>query len=478
MRRFFPLGAIVLILTAGCGGLKGGRPAPVAAPPTPPPFNVTNPQIHVVGKQTVYRVWVDEAGGFGRHIRFERSVDGGATWSSPITLDHDKPDTSRSRDPDLVTDEKGHILVTWQTKHQTGEKEIRFTASEDFGATWRPQSVRINQAAGAFEPRIAWDKDRHVYVTWFDERLGAVRPGARKVKDLMVYFTRSSDLGRTWAEDIPLSTGVPDKTKRVLISAHPVIGADAQGRVYVLWQDTRTGQGELFFRRSEDFGASWGEELNVSRGGLSAGNHSLLADQAGHLLVVWNDRREGGEAIFLTRSEDGGKDWTPPTRVGQAAPAGVGAAFPNPAVTADGRLYLAWQDERNGRPDIYLAISTDRGKSWEEKETRLDRDDAGTAVSRLPRVAADGHGRVAVVWEDDRAGGEAIYLTASKDAGRTWSREVVVSPPGDRSHSARNAQVALDEATGALHVIWEAWEGSDPTETTKRLGYRRLPFPK
>jgi hypothetical protein len=146
------------------------------------------------------------------------------------------------------------------------------------------------------------------------------------------------------------------------------------------------------------------------------------------------------------------------------------------ALDPDGRLYVAWQDRRNGREDIYMNISADRGKTWLERDIRLDRDDPGTGISRTPYVVARKGGHVAVVWSDDRSGFDRLLLNWSRDGGATWpAEEISVDVPGAATDHARNGRLAWDE-TGVLHAVWEAWKG-EGQQVEKHVEYRRLTLP-
>lgn len=101
---------------------------------------------------------------------------------------------------------------------------------------------------------------------------------------------------------------------------------------------------------------------------------------SGRLYLVYNDVTEvvGGEAdvnLVLRDSVDGGANWSEPRIVnGDGAPAGD-QFMPWIECDAEGRLHLAYFDNRrNATPDasgialldVYYAMSTDGGSTWEE----------------------------------------------------------------------------------------------------------------
>jgi hypothetical protein len=144
-------------------------------------------------------------------------------------------------------------------------------------------------------------------------------------------------------------------------------------------------------------------------------------------------------------------------------------ASPTALLAADGEAFVAWQDPRNGREDIFLAHSTDGGRTWGKEDQRMDMDDVGTAVSRYPKLARSRDGRVALAWEDDRGGFEAVYLRVRSTGARPeWGREMVLSSPAPKL-AARLPQL-LWAPDGMLHAAWEVWDHTlGPANVGKRV---------
>jgi hypothetical protein len=466
---------------------------PAGAPPTGVVSELgrvsgeSDPKVYVDSAGTVYRLWIGDSTGKGGDIRFQRSVDGGRTWTAaPVTLDRGKPPGARSMFPDLVAGADGRLMIVWRTKYgeQRSRKELQFLASPDRGVTWPGPPRVLNQGGGAMSGGIAAGRDGLVVAAWYDERRTVPRGATRASRGFKIYVNRSEDSGLTWLPDgTELSGEAPHdeggqgaasrRRKPGFISALPVVAADGRGGAFVAWIDNREGRTEVYFRASTDDGKSWGPEINVSRGALSATNHQLLTDGENGVFLVWADGRHGPDDVFFARSEDGGKHWTAPTRLSRRPQGKTVSTFPHMALDPDGRVYVAWQDRRNGREDIYMNISADRGKTWLERDIRLDRDDPGTGISRTPYVVARKGKNVAVVWSDDRSGFDRLLLNWSGDGGSTWlDEEVSVDDTIAARDRARNGRLAWDE-TGVLHAVWEVWKG-DGQSVEKRVQYRRL----
>ncbi len=459
----------------------------------------SHPQVHVDGAGTVYRLWLGNSGEQGGDIQLLRSVDGGKSWpSEAVTLDRNKPKDARSSFPVFAVDPAGRVMLVWRTKYRGKEsrKEIQFLASLDRGVTWHDEPQVLNQGGGALSGEIAAGGDGGVVVAWYDERSTTPSGGPRSSRTFKIYVNRSEDFGQSWSSDGTELSGdsaekdtaekeraakkegdqgaAPRRRIPGFISVLPRVQADGRGGVFIAWIDNREGRTEVFSRASTDHGKSWGPEINVSRGALSATNHQILTDREGGVFLVWSDSRHGADDVFFARSEDGGKRWTSPTRLSRRPRGGTVSTFPHMALAPDGRVHVAWQDRRNGRDDIYMNISADRGKTWLEQDIRLDRDDAGTGISQTPYVVTRKDGHVAVVWSDDRSGFDRLLLNWSRDGGRTWlDEEVVVDDTTAAGDLARNGRLAWDQTGGVLHAVWEVWK-REGMSIEKRVEYRRL----
>jgi hypothetical protein len=104
------------------------------------------------------------------------------------------------------SDGKGHVYAVWWTKHRDGTKDVLLSASRDFGTSFGP-TVKLNADYGAFPPEVSADGQGHLYVVWSDERTegGDESPRGRSAGH-RIYFNRSDDHGATWLpQDMKLS---------------------------------------------------------------------------------------------------------------------------------------------------------------------------------------------------------------------------------------------------------------------------------
>ena len=150
------------------------------------------------------------------------------------------------------------------------------------------------------------------------------------------------------------------------------------------------------------------------------------------------------------------------------------AVLPAVVMTPEGEALVAWHDGRNGRDDIFVTRSLDGGRTWEGEDLRLDTDEAGTGVSRFASLARAKDGKIAVAWEDDRAGYEGVYLRVRGTGAKPqWGPEILVEPAGPKK--AARTPVVLWGKDGSVYLTWEVWNyAAGPMSISKRLDGRAM----
>jgi len=177
----------------------------------------------------------------------------------------------------------------------------------------------------------------------------------------LVYSDGSSLVYRThdgiaWSEPEVLASQIGMKNPRLAFGAEHLV---------LVWEDQRNGQSELYTLAFD--GNEWGHGQCLTCGG-GYSRDAALAGKSSSALVVY--RQSNG---IWSRSWNG-ETWELPEQVTDFL------GF-NPSLAVDsGAYFLAWEDARHGRSEIYLRK---RGSSWEE-EVRIT-DTAGH--SRRPSVA-------------------------------------------------------------------------------------------
>ena len=83
-----------------------------------------------------------------------------------------------------------------------------------------------------------------------------------------------------------------------------------------------------------------------------------------------------------------------------------------------GEVYCAWIDLRSGKPQIWGALSKDAGKTWENESVVSGSTEICPCCA--PSVAFDAKNGVCVMWRGVREGARDMHLAVSTDGGKTF----------------------------------------------------------
>jgi hypothetical protein len=187
---------------------------------------------------------------------------------------------------------------------------------------------------------------------------------------------------------------------------------------------------------------------------------AIAANRSGRVWVVWEDRRDGARDIRCNRSTDAGLTWWSEDRRLDSDAAGAGVSYhPQVAVREDGIVIVCWWDERDGLADLYVRRSPDGGETWPDAELRLDPGPAGEAASRGAHLVVAGD-HAAIAWEEIRgASPAAIYVSPSLGRGEGCP---VAMRPCPRARG-RDPRVWLGPDGGGV-VVWVSASPGAPIE--------------
>jgi hypothetical protein len=269
--------------------------------------------------------------------------------------------------------------VVWDD-NRDGNNEIYYNRSTDGGTSWETDTRLTNDVSLSRNPCVS-ASGSEVQVVWND------------YNTLAIFYKHSADGGINWSPDIQL-TNNPGPSWYPSVSESGLV-------VHVVWSDGRTGQADIYYKRSEDGGKTWGADFPLTNNSITGYSDSPSMSVSGsNVQVVFRDIRGGGYGIYSKHSADGGINWSIDKRVSEGI---ITEHCPSVSVL-DSVVDVVWYGNRDGNSEIYYNHSSDTGQSW-GTDLRLTND---PAVSVFPFVAAS-NSAVHVVWQDYRDGNAEIY---------------------------------------------------------------------
>lgn len=285
-------------------------------------------------------------------------------------------------------------------------------------------------------------------------------------------FRKSGDAGESWSERQTIFTAMDYG------ASYPVVAASGDN-VYVFYFRNTTGNQQVFMLKSDDGGASFSDEVQVSdaengaqipqayavgekvflayEGRDSNYDYQIIFQKSTNTGQTWSDatfltdsqtgsgwcnltyhdetlfvsyNEQTGEDyddldVFFTKSDDEGANWTEPVNVSQNQDYNARLS----TVALDSSVYIVSSSKVDGiQSDIRMYRSFDRGDSWESPQLITDNsgDNSRPDIWVAPN-AEDDH-RIYIVYSDGTyTGYENTYLKYSVDNGNNWSEHHMIS---------------------------------------------------
>jgi hypothetical protein len=313
------------------------------------------------------------------HMELQISSDGGNTWGDPQA--HAPDAGGEQHDPQIVVDPVDGKTV--YTGFMIGSKSSMFVAkSTDFGQSWR--RMLVEPLERGTDKDILAVRGPHVYLVYNAVQkiyASVSHDGGETWEFRKIVHNTNSDFG--WS--LPSGGAVDSKGNAYFAWS----GYLANGKP--------SGDVNLFVTKSTDGGNTWttqrvdtsGAPPPCSCGGWAywGAQMALAVDARDRVYVLYNasDGKFAKSRMYFRRSDNGGASWSPRQDI-SLGPAGTNNLFPYVVARANGDVRIAWQDDRNGfdaggddlsaRWNTYYRTSANGGGNW-SAETQLSQFEAG-----------------------------------------------------------------------------------------------------
>jgi len=224
-----------------------------------------------------------------------------------------------------------------------------------------------------------------------------------------------------------------------LAKGAPATATDSSGNIWAVWHAGPTGGRDIYIAKLTAGATSFGAGVQITTDAADQWNPAVAVGTDDKLYVVWQDNRRGDWDIYGSTSTSG-TAWSDQQRITDSNDNQT-----NPAIAVDrqspNRAHVVWQDDRAGNQDIYVATSSNAFVT--NTVTRIT---SNTADQTAPAVAVSSSNTVYVLWMDARNSSSDIYGAA----GSSWRNVPVVTKAADQSSPA----IAAESAGSVLHILW------------------------
>lgn len=319
-----------------------------------------------------------------------RSLDGGRTWSKPVTVpfggggSFDRcsivADTGTGKFSGYV-----YVIASQSLKSKPGHyvSPVAVSRSTDVGLTFSdPVRILANNLDGNVSNGVVMP-DGTLVVTFFDFAVTTAER-LRMLKQRRLWVAASKDGGLTFSTpsfvaefaDADAVTH-PNNGPNRMLAVDRSSGA-FRDRLYMVFTDSQSGATDIFLSKSVDRGETWSDPIRVNddvNKGVDHATPAIAVNADGVVGVAWYDRRNDSSHtcfdIFFAASVDGGMTLLPNVRVSTArscpnAPGNIvgsnrggdgfgvakrwpaGGDYSGLAASIDGAFHVLWSDSRAG----------------------------------------------------------------------------------------------------------------------------------
>lgn len=292
------------------------------------------PKIVVTRKGTLHLTWTRLLPKpYAGEIRYARSMDGGKSFSAPITLNDDKRLTSHRFDA-LVTDGGAKLAVVWldaRDREAAEEQAGKFAGvsvytarSDDDGASFHANRKLTEHTCECCRTALTWTTDGPVAI-WRN-----------------LYGANTRDFALAYLDAGKVQRLTDDEWSIDACPHHGGwIATGDNDMLHAVWYTNGKNRQGLFYRRVK---AGQMSAPMAFGNPLAQAGHATVAAEGKNVLIAWREFDGNSYAAMTLRSQDGGDNWREARRVASTDDA---ADYPIPLIH-DGQMWIVWNTLRAG----------------------------------------------------------------------------------------------------------------------------------
>ena len=266
-------------------------------------------------------------------IRFVRSLDGGKTFSAPLTVHADRQEITHRFDA-ITIDKEGKIFLAWIDKRDQMKQgnayrgaALYYAVSDDKGASFKGDYKAADHSCECCRIALLPREDRGVLALWRH----VFEPNVRDHALVTLHADGRANMMRRatfdeWAIDICPHHG-------------PSLAADGSGRLHAVWFTQGAKRSGVFYGRLHERDGG-GVDVLRAVGGEAAAHADLAAHQQ-RVVVVWKEFDGTRTRLRTMVSVNAGGTWRE-----RDIAATEGASDQPRVLMHEGRFYAFWNTQR------------------------------------------------------------------------------------------------------------------------------------
>jgi len=255
-----------------------------------------------------------------------------------------------------------------------------------------------------------------------------------------VYFKKSEDSGRTWSEDMKISEYTPSPFCKPKIAVNG-------SQLHVVWEGLDLTR-EVHYRNSTDGGFTWNQEVRLTEDDGIQSGLPVICVWGDNVHIMWTEKKTDSDGdIYYRNSTDGGTIWNPEQRLTNSPDAETGVDI---AVYAS-KIHITWA--RWVPNEMFYMNSSDGGITWSPEQQMSSID----GIDTLPYSIAVWQNNVHIAYRDAIEGSIEVYYLNSIDGGASWNPSKRIS---DLPASSINPHICADDEK--IFITWQDQRDNNP----------------
>ncbi|PID29285.1 MAG: hypothetical protein CSB55_02015 [Candidatus Cloacimonadota bacterium] len=366
----------------------------------------------------------------------------------------------------------GNFIVVSGTEAMEEQVKMAHLSNNKFAVAWRERSENnpvgfingriinldgtmteanpiCNAQGGQLDPRLTANNDGSYFVAWQDKRTSSPE------SDIFVQKCDNNGIAQ-WAEN-----GVPAVQNQSVSQTGQRAVADGNGGCYVIWDDPRSGNTDLYIQHFNASGEILMEENGIPVCDESFSQEKGLIRKGGdNIFVIWSDLRNGSAGLYyqvfnnnLPQLDENGNlvFW------GLSGNATKQTIFVNGTDT-----YIGWLDSRSAQEQVYCQKLNSAGENMfpENGIPVLPNNNKQKEYKMIKRTGGGAYfGIIQIIGGIEKAYAAAI----DSDGNILWTSEGIELGPGG---SGQETVVLAEYNEGILYGFTKL-EGEFPIQNYK-----------